>query len=175
LWPVGNPESATSSGAFTPPAQMAHRFWARTFRLSLQPHQGVRMEEVNGSPGTEQQAVAGGPPIDVADEAQLIKALNPQNAGRTIRLQSPVYQVDTPLVVPDATLQGAGMMQVVDGLPVGFQGVTTRINAKPNFEGNLLTLRDGSKVQKLVLQGASEGLGFPLELRRGCPRRSMSR
>ena len=70
------------------------------------------MEETYGSPGTEPQQVAGGPPpIDVRDEAGLISALNPVNAGRTILVRPGTYRVGVPLTVPDrATLQGAGVM-----------------------------------------------------------------
>jgi hypothetical protein len=54
------------------------------------------------------------------------------------------------------TLRGAGMMQVVDGLPVGFHGTTTKITAKADFKGNLLTLGNGSKVERLILHGAEQ-------------------
>jgi hypothetical protein len=119
------------------------------------------MEEIHGSSGTKPQQVAcGQPPIDVRDEAGLIRALNPLNAGRTILVKPGTYGVGVPLTVPDrATLQGAGMM-LFDGLglPDRFdpQIPTTTITASSGFKGNLLILGNGCKVKKLVLRGASQ-------------------
>jgi hypothetical protein len=113
------------------------------------------MEEVHGSAGTEPHQVASGPPIRTADD--LIAGLSQATAGDTISLLGQEYQVDVPLLIPNGvTLRGVGVMQVIDGLPVGFQGTTTKITAKANLEGNLLTLGNGSKVEKLVLQNASQ-------------------
>src|SRR5687767_2260212 len=114
------------------------------------------MDEVHRSPGTEPQQVASEPqPIRSADD--LIAALSGATAGDTIHLLGQEYQVGVPLLIRNGvTLRGVGVMQVVDGLPVGFQGTTTKITAKANLEGNLLTLGNGSKVEKLVLQNASQ-------------------
>jgi hypothetical protein len=116
------------------------------------------MEDAHGSSATVQQDVGGGlPTIDVNNANDLINALKPENAGRTIRLLSPEHKVDKTLVVPDgATLQGAGVMLFDDqGLPVKFkQGTTTTITAKPSLEGNLVTLGNQSSLRRLVLQGA---------------------
>jgi hypothetical protein len=125
------------------------------------------MEQIPSSPGTEPQDVAGGPTtievatvttIEVANPAALKAALGSVIApGTTILLTSPTYTVTEPLVIPDdVTLQGAGMMQVVDGLLVGFHGTTTTIIAAAELKGNLLTLGDGSKVEKLILQSANK-------------------
>jgi hypothetical protein len=119
------------------------------------------MEDAYGSSGTVQQPAAGvPPPIDVTDEADLINALIPRNAGRTIRLLSLEYKIEKPLTVPNgATLQGAGVMLFDDqGLPVKFkQGTTTTIRAKNNIKGNLVTLGNQSSLRRLVLQGANQG------------------
>jgi len=118
------------------------------------------MEDAHSSSNTVQQPGAGGlPPID--NPGDLIRALNPENAGRTIRVMPGTYEVGVPLLVPDgATLQGAGVMQPEQGLPVGFQGTTTTtIKAGPGLRGNLLTLGDGSRVEKLVLEGLPPGGG----------------
>jgi hypothetical protein len=117
------------------------------------------MEDAHGSSGTVQQPGASGPPtIDVATPAKLIEELNRATAGVTIHLRSGEYEVDQPLLVRDGvTLQGEGVMQPVQGLPVGFmQGTKTAIIGKRDLAGNLLTLSDGSKVEKLVLQGPNK-------------------
>jgi hypothetical protein len=119
------------------------------------------MEDAHGSSGTVQQDVAGRPaPIDVADPPRLMDALNPQNAGRTIRLAPGIYKIDKTLVVPDgATLQGrAGVMLFNDqGMPVQFESETTStmITASPNLKGNLVTLGNQSSLRRLVLEGAN--------------------
>ena len=93
------------------------------------------------------------------DAADLINALIPRNAGRTIRATESGSTRSRTSAVPDgATLQGAGEMQFDDqGLPIGFKpGTTTTITAKYNLAGNLLTLGNRSSVRRLVLQGASQ-------------------
>ena len=117
------------------------------------------MEEIHDSLGTEQQPGAGGPgPITTV--TALITALGQAGSGVTIPLLGQEYQLEDPLFIPNGvTLKGVGEMQVVNGLPVGFLGTTTRITAKSNFAGNLLTLGNGSKVQKLRLEGASQAGG----------------
>jgi hypothetical protein len=119
------------------------------------------MENAHGSSPTVQQDLGGGlPTIDVNNANDLIGALKPENAGRTIRVMHGTHQVGVPLLVPDgATLQGTGEMQFDDDLPVGFQGTKTRIIAKNTLKGNLLTLGNESKVEKLVLEGLPPGGG----------------
>lgn len=91
---------------------------------------------------------------------QLIEAVRNATAGATIFLERGNYTVGVPLFVPDdVTLQGAGVMQVVDGLPVGFQaGTESTIKAGPGLRGNLVTLGNHSSLRRLVLHGASEAL-----------------
>ena len=114
------------------------------------------MEDAHGSSGTEPQPEAAAPStIDVDTAAKLIDALNRASAGVTIRLKKGRYEVNKPLLVPDGvTLRGAGEMQFNQDLPTGFKpGTKTTIIGKRNLAGNLLTLSDGSKVVKLVLEG----------------------
>jgi hypothetical protein len=114
------------------------------------------MEDAHGSSGTEPQPVAHEPPPSTVDTAaKLIDALNRAAPGDTITLPSQEYRVGVPLLVRDrVTLRGAGEMQFNQGLPTGFkQGTKTTIIGKRDLAGNLLTLSDGSKVEKLVLQG----------------------
>ena len=105
------------------------------------------MEDAHGSSGTEPQPVIGEPPPSTVDTtAELIIALNRAEPGDTITLRSQEYRVEVPLLVRDGvTLQGAGVMQPEQGLPVGFQTETkTTITASAGLKGNLLTLSDGS-------------------------------
>jgi hypothetical protein len=116
------------------------------------------MEEIQGFPGTEPQQVASGPP-PIMTAADLIYALSRASDSDTIYLPSREYMVGVPLLVPDGvTLQGAGVMDYdAQGLPVGFKpGTTTKITAKSNLAGNLVTLGDKSSVKGLHLQGASQ-------------------
>jgi hypothetical protein len=128
------------------------------------------MEELHGSPGTEQQDEGGGPPIDVDDEVGLINALKPKNAGRTILVGPGTYRVGVPLTVPDrATVQGAGMMLFdAQGLPKKFdpQIPTTTITASSDLKGNLVTLGYQSLLRSLILEGANQ-VGLDAEGRGG--------
>ena len=119
------------------------------------------MEELHGSPGTEQQdEAAGPPPILVDDEVGLINALKPQNAGRTILVKPGTYRIGVPLTVPNgATLRGAGVMLFDDqGLPVKLDPHirTTTITASSEFKGNLVTLGHQSLLRTLILEGANQ-------------------
>jgi hypothetical protein len=98
--------------------------------------------------------------IHVITADDLIHALSSATDGDVILFDSPDYTVGVPLFVPDGvTLKGAGVMGVVDGLPVGFRGPTTTIiKAGPDLKGNLVTLGNRSSLRGLVLQGASEFL-----------------
>jgi hypothetical protein len=93
-------------------------------------------------------------PIEVTDTDTLIAALRPANAGRRIRVHKEgTYRVKVPLLVPDgASLEGEGVM-LGHNLPTGWkQDTETRITALPALKGDLITLGDGSSVQKLVLE-----------------------
>jgi hypothetical protein len=128
------------------------------------------VEEIHDSPGTEPQQVASGPPpIDVRDEAGLISALNPVNAGRRILVRPGTYRVGVPLTVPDrATLRGAGVMLFDQGLPDRFDPHvrTTTITAGSDFKGNLVTLGNQSLLRSLILEGANQ-VGLDAEGRGG--------
>jgi hypothetical protein len=127
------------------------------------------MENAPGPSSTVQHVGGGLAPITVNDTAELMTALNPQNAGRTIRLKPGTYKVAKTLVVPDgATLQGAGVMLFDhQGLPVKFEWeiTTTTITADPGFKGPLVILGNQSSVRRLVLEGPTnvqmheDGLG----------------
>ena len=93
-------------------------------------------------------------PLVVRSAPQLLEALQPQNAGRHIRVLRGDYAVDRSLVVPDgATLEGEGVMLMApDGLPGRFEpGTETTLRASDGFEGHLLTLGHGSGVKGLRL------------------------
>jgi len=111
------------------------------------------MENAHGSSGTEPQPVTDEPPPSTVDTAaKLIDALSRAEPGDTITLRSQEYRVGVPLFVRDGvTLRGTGEMQFKQGLPTMFkQRTETTIIGKRNLAGNLLTLSDGSKVEKLV-------------------------
>ena len=83
---------------------------------------------------------------------QLVAALQPDNAGRRIRILRGDYDVDRPLVVPEgATLEGEGVIaNGPDALPTGFEpGTATTLRATGAFDGHLLTLGHGSAIRGL--------------------------
>ena len=92
--------------------------------------------------------------ILVSTAEELESALNPQNAGRHIRLLAGDYPVTGPLAVPDGTtLEGAGIMRMENGLPVEFEpGTATTIRVVAGFEGDLLTLGNGVTLSGLRLE-----------------------
>jgi hypothetical protein len=93
-------------------------------------------------------------PLVVRSAPQLRDALQPENAGRHIRVLRGDYTIDRSLAVPDgATLEGEGVMLTgPDGLPGGFEpGTETTLRASGGFEGHLLTLGHGSAVKGLRL------------------------
>jgi hypothetical protein len=63
------------------------------------------------------------------------------------------YALDAPLTVPDgATLEGEGIMQFHDGLPVGFGSVAhTTLTMSANVPGNMLTLGDRTTIRRLEI------------------------
>lgn len=96
---------------------------------------------------------AGG--IEVRTEAELAAALQPANAGRTIRIAPGEYRVARPLAVPDGVrLMGAGrMLHSADGLPLGIDPrEATVIRADADFVGELLQLGDRSSIERLVIE-----------------------
>lgn len=91
--------------------------------------------------------------ILVHDSTELAAALDRRNAGRHIRVLSGDYAITNPLVVPDGTLlEGSGVMQIVDGLPAGFEpGTETTLRVAAAFEGDLMTLGNSSIISGLKL------------------------
>ncbi len=92
-------------------------------------------------------------PLYLASVAELKAALVDANAGRRLVLQSGVYAIDIPLVVPNGvSLEGEGIM-MSDGLPTGFEpGTETTIVAANPFPGDLLTLGDGAQLKGLQVE-----------------------
>lgn len=90
----------------------------------------------------------------VVDSAQALQAaLTSQNAGRRILLRPGTYEVDAPLIIPDGVaLAGEGVM-LGRKVPTGFKpGTESRITAPAGFVGDLLTLGDGAKLSRLVVE-----------------------
>ena len=109
------------------------------------------------------------PTVVVHDATELVAALQPGNAGRRILVARGEYRVDRPLQVPDgATLEGEGAMRIdADGMPAGFEpGTETTLRVVAGFEGQALTLGDGSVVRGLRLLDLENPAGQPA-LRRG--------
>jgi hypothetical protein len=92
--------------------------------------------------------------IIVTNAAELVAALVPGNAGRSILMRSGTYNVTQPLFVPDgATLTGEGEM-LLDGagLPTGFAlGTRTTIAMTANVSGDVLTLGNGASVRDVAV------------------------
>lgn len=108
-------------------------------------------------PGTVQ-------PLVVQTAQQLVASLQPDNAGRRIRIVRGDYEVDRPLVVPDgAALEGEGVMAIgPDGLPAGLApGTATTIRATGAFDGHLLTLGHGSALRGLRLLDVGNAASQP--------------
>lgn len=92
--------------------------------------------------------------IVVTNSAELIAALTPQNAGRTIRVRAGTYELTQPLTVPDkVTLEGEGVMRFDQaGLPAGFAtGTGTTLTMTANAPGNVLTLGDSVTVRRIAI------------------------
>lgn len=92
-------------------------------------------------------------PLVLSSVAELKAALVDANVGRRMILQSGVYAIDTPLVVPNGvSLEGEGIM-MSDALPTGFEpGTETTIVAANAFPGDLLTLGDGAQLKGLQIE-----------------------
>ncbi len=107
--------------------------------------------------------------VHVASTSELIAALQSGQPGRRIDLAAGDYPIEGPLTVPDGTtLAGAGVMHFdADGLPVGFtDGIATTLRVTAAFDGNVLTLGNGSRLERIrVLDLASPSA--PSTRRRG--------
>jgi hypothetical protein len=91
-------------------------------------------------------------PLPVRNATELVAALQPANAGRRIELAAGEYPVDQPLTVPDGTtLVGAGAMTFDnEGLPAGLPpGQSTTLRVTAAFEGSVLSLGNGSRLERL--------------------------
>jgi hypothetical protein len=100
--------------------------------------------------------------IHVNNAGELINAFRDATASDTILIESTIplpsqqYKSAAPLFVSDdVTLQGAGRMELVEGLPDRLDTPTT-ITAKPGLKGNLVTLGNDSYLRGLVLHGDSQ-------------------
>ena len=100
--------------------------------------------------------------IHVNNAGELINAFRDATASDTILIESTIplpsqqYKVAAPLFVGDqVTVQGAGRMELVEGLPDRLDTPTT-ITAKPGLKGNLVTLGNDSYLRGLVLHGDSQ-------------------
>ncbi len=96
----------------------------------------------------------------VSTTAELVAAMNPQNAGRTIRIKPGTYCPNAPLTLPEGSrVIGAGKMEYDDGLPSEFrEGTVSHIIPADGgkqcpveqgfFAGNsVISLTDGSSLQ----------------------------
>ncbi len=96
----------------------------------------------------------------VSTTAELVAAMNPQNAGKTIRIQAGTYCPNAPLTLPEGSrVLGGGKMEYENGLPEGFRaGTATEIIPADGgkqcpaeqgfFSGNwVIRLTDGSSLE----------------------------
>ena len=99
--------------------------------------------------------------VMVTTAEELVTALS--RPGQHIRMQRGNYDIEAPLMVPDGTtLQGEGVMRMENGLPVGFEpGTETTIRVIVGFEGDLLTLGDGTFLRGLRFQDLEENRETP--------------
>ncbi|HKY63739.1 MAG TPA: hypothetical protein VJR29_09995 [bacterium] len=102
--------------------------------------------------------------ILVQNTAELVAAMNPANAGKTIRINAGTYCPSGPLTLPEGSrILGAGEMEYEDGFPAGFrEGTATEIVPADGgircpaelgkFAGNsVITLTDGSRLQGIKI------------------------
>lgn len=98
--------------------------------------------------------------IEVGTTAELVAAMNPQNAGKVIRIQPGTYCPSAPLILPEGSrVVGSGKMDYESGLPSGFsEGTAPHIipadggqqcpAEQGQFAGtSVITLTDGSSLQ----------------------------
>jgi len=107
-------------------------------------------------------------PLRVTSASELLAALQPANDGRLIEIAAGEYEIDRPLSVPDgATLVGAGSMSIgSDGLPAGFAaGKATTLRVTAAFEGDVLTLGNRSRIERLRLLDLETPPSAPVQRR----------
>jgi len=115
-----------------------------------------------------------GDEITVSTTSELVAAMSPANAGRTIRIQPGVYCPKAPLTLPEGSeVIGAGIMEYEGSLPAGFRaGTTTEIVPADGrdaclpevglFVGNaVFNLTDGSSLRgvKVSIDAARHTFG----------------
>lgn len=106
------------------------------------------------------------PARTVRNTAELLTALDDVHAPATVRLLAGDYPVLQPLLVPDGVvIEGAGTMATRDGRAEGFaDGPTSVIRAAASFEGDLVTLGNGSALRGLLILDQMPDRGAPLRL-----------
>lgn len=89
--------------------------------------------------------------VEVADAAQLLAVLAGAKVPATIRLQPGDYALTSPLVVPDGvTLRGPAPMRLdAKRLPRGPEAAAAVLRVSADFEGDAVTLGDGSRLERL--------------------------
>ncbi len=106
--------------------------------------------------------------VRVASTSELIAALQPGQPGRRIELAAGEYALDRALTVPDGTtLAGQGVMAVdAEGLPAGFEnGVATTLRVTSAFDGNVVTLGNGSRLERLRVLDLKNSSSMPVQRR----------
>jgi len=109
-------------------------------------------------------------PLVVATTAELVAAMSPKNAGRTILIKAGIYYPKAPLLVPSrAKVRGEGVMKLDSaGIPIGFvSGTETVIRpvanpspigpSNPYFGKWILQLSDGASIQGITIDNKLEG------------------
>ena len=103
----------------------------------------------------EMSSESAAPTIVVGSSADLAAALSPANAGARVHLLAGSYAIDRPLTVPDGSvLEGEGVMQFDEtGRPTGFApGTGTTLTMAANVPGNVITLGNGSALERVAIQ-----------------------
>lgn len=110
------------------------------------------------------QGVAADETRVVRDVAELRAALAGVTAGSTVRLLASDYAIDQPIVVPDGvTLEGVGRMEIRDGSAAGFGTVPASVlRAAAAFDGDVVTLGDGSALRSLAIVDQVPERGAPM-------------
>lgn len=98
--------------------------------------------------------------ISSADE--LLLAMTPANAGRTIHLRAGTYDIRQPITIPDGmTLEGEGVMLFdASGHPMGFRtGTRTVLRMTARVGGEVLTLGDRVTVRNVEIDDLEDRSG----------------
>jgi hypothetical protein len=95
--------------------------------------------------------------VRTSEELRLALAANPaaNNGARQILMLRGTYPIDAPISVPDGVnLSGEGVMRVdSSGVASGTEpGTETTLVASSRFDGDILTLGNGARVQGLVVR-----------------------